>query len=227
MLDYETMANRYHGCLRVMQLIYLMSGLYLAARGIALGSAYTFFLSLATLLVFPALSLGWRLLKCRPCDAMEFYVLLFSYLGFTLGGAAELYTYLPGYDKIIHCLSGIFVSFLALALFLALDQDPIKSAKKPALPALFVFFTAMAVAGLFEIGEYLVAPLVGRDLQNVLATGVGDTMQDMLVCMVGALSFLPAVMGINRKKPGLLVRAVHLFLYQSIYCTKPQGWKQA
>ena len=57
----------------------------------------------------------------------------------------------------------------------------------PATGCFFVFFASMAVAGLFELGEYVTSPIIGRDLQNVHGTGVGDTMGDMFVCLLGTL----------------------------------------
>ena len=35
--------------------------------------------------------------------------------------------------------------------------------------------------------------ITGRDVQRVLLTGVDDTMQDMIVCLVGTLIYLPQV----------------------------------
>ena len=48
----------------------------------------------------------------------------------------------------------------------------------------------MAVAALFEIGEFALAPIVGRDLQRVIGTGVTDTIVDMIVCLVGTVCVL-------------------------------------
>jgi len=42
-----------------------------------------------------------------------------------------------------------------------------------------MILASIAVAGLWEIGEYTLSGVVGRDLQRVMATGVADSMQDM------------------------------------------------
>ena len=48
----------------------------------------------------------------------------------------------------------------------------------------------MAIAGLWEIGEYLIS-LFFLVTHSVAETGVSDTMQDFIVCMIGALLWLP------------------------------------
>ena len=52
--------------------------------------------------------------------------------------------------------------------------------------ALFTWVFAVLSAVLWEIWEYIVS-LSGADPQQVAATGVGDTMQDMSVCTLGGL----------------------------------------
>ena len=70
----------------------------------------------------------------------------------------------------------------------------------------------MAVAGLWEIAEYLISFVVGLDLQRVAATGVSDSMQDMIVCMIGTLVTLPFVHRLCHGKADPLTGAVSAFV---------------
>ena len=54
------------------------------------------------------------------------------------------------------------------------------------------FFFSGFVAVLWEIFEFVADLLTGNDSQNVAATGVADTMEDMMICLVGGL-FMAAV----------------------------------
>ena len=119
---------------------------------------------------------------------------------------------IPGFDKVAHTLSGVFVSLLCLILFYALKPGHAVEPRDAALAAAFMFLGSMAVAGLWEIGEYLVSLLVGLDLQRVEATGVADSMQDMIVAMVGTLATLPFALRLTRGKRDLLTGAVEAFV---------------
>ena len=86
--------------------------------------------------------------------------------------------------------------------------------------ALFTWMFAVLSAVLWEIWEYIVS-LFGADPQQVAATGVGDTMQDMIVCTLGGL--LTAVscwkylrhLGENRR-PGLMMRLFEAYYRENI-----------
>ena len=179
--------EKYRKILKVIRIIYGLTGIVLAIRGIVRKSPYESLLPLATLLLIPGLSLARRLFGWKGGWQLETYIYLFSYLGWSLGGAAAFYVLLPGYDKVIHCLSGVFVGILALAFYEMLERRHSKEGANPATGCFFVFFASMAVAGLLELGEYVTSPIIGRDLQNVHGTGVGDTMVDMFVCLLGTL----------------------------------------
>ena len=43
------------------------------------------------------------------------------------------------------------------------------------------------IAGFWEYYEYICDQLFQKDAQNVLTTGVGDTMQDMIAATIGSI----------------------------------------
>ena len=182
--------DRYRNVLLVTQIIYILFGIGIAVVGILYHSAYTALNAMGTLLFVPALALVRHFCRIQGGYQLETYLYFFTFLSWTLGGAGSVYGLLPGYDKVVHCLSGLFVSIFALALYRILEGKHSREGENPATACVFVFAASMAVAGIFELIEYTLAPIMGRDLQHVQDTGVGDTMQDMLVCLVGTIVFI-------------------------------------
>jgi hypothetical protein len=193
--------------------LYAVAGLLLAATG---NDAHQRLMALGSLLLIPLIWGAYALFGLERGYQLEVWIYGFAFLSFTLGGCAEFYTKIQGFDKIMHALSGAFVTLMALALYLYLERArPIE--QQSALTAtLFVFFASMAVAALFEIGEYILAPIVGRDLQHVAGTGVTDTMTDMMVCLAGTLIALPFVARFFRGGHDPFTSAAAAFLYKNL-----------
>ena len=189
-VDYE---RRFHRINRAFYPLYFAFNLACALYYGARWDAYHFGIALGTLLI-PALpELFYRLFRLRRVEQLNFCILAFSFLGYTLGSVVDLYQRIDGFDKLVHTLSGLFVSMLCLCVYCAARPGKKPEADERLLAMLFVFFGSMAVAGLWEICEYAVHAITGRDVQRVLLTGVDDTMQDMIVCLVGTLIYLPQV----------------------------------
>ena len=154
---------------------------------------YHFPLSLLAMTMPLLIVLAFKLARARRSSQMDFMILFFILLAYPFGSILEFFQLIPHYDKFCHTLSGAFVSMLALALFLMICPEHRVTRENLALAVLFVFFASMAVAGLWEISEYFVHAVTGRDVQRVALTGVDDTMQDMIACLVGTLIYLPQV----------------------------------
>lgn len=152
-----------------------------------------------------------RLLRLKPSQQLNFLVLAFTFIAYPLGGCLDFYRWFPGFDKVAHMLSGSFVAVLCLALYCMLKPDRRIGKDDMPLAAVFTFLGSMAVAGLWEIGEYIVSGIVGMDLQRVNATGISDTMNDMIVCLIGTLIALPAVSGMAKGKDGILISPIRAF----------------
>ena len=74
----------------------------------------------------------------------------------------------------------------------------------------------MAVAGLWELAEYGINLVTGRDVQHVLDTGVGDTMQDMLVCMIGTIATLPLLRPLSQGRQTRFTAPIDAFLERNL-----------
>ena len=162
---------------------------------------------------FPILlELVWRLSPLRRVWQLDCLVLGFVFIAYPLGSCVDLFHWLPGFDKVAHTLSGTFTSVLALMLFYGLKPGHRVERADAALAVSFMLLSSIAVAGLWEIGEYLVSGIVARDLQRVAETGVADSMQDMIVCTVGALATIPAALRLCQGRHGLFSGMVHDFI---------------
>lgn len=191
---------------------YLLLGVGAAIVNAFRKDVYHFSIGLGTLLIPLALTLFYKIFHLKRVHQVDFWVVLFSLVGYTCGSVLEFYLMIPNFDKVVHTLSGVLVSMLAYALFRAVKRGHAVEKKDRALAMLFVFFASMAVAGMWEICEYFVNLITGRDVQRVLATGVGDTMQDMIVCMIGTLISLPFVGRACEGKPSALTSPADAFI---------------
>lgn len=197
---------------RACVLVYLLFSLVLIVVYAVQKDGYHLGISLGTLVVPPAMSLFYRLFRLKRVHQLDVLILAFTFLAYPLGSCLDLYRILPGFDKVAHTLSGVFVSLLCLALFYALKPGHRIEGKDAPLAMAFTFMGSMAVAGLWEIGEYLMSMVVGLDLQRVALTGVSDSMQDMIVCMAGTLITLPFVRRLTDGKRDILTGAVAAFV---------------
>lgn len=129
------------------------------------------------------------LFRIRLNPSLSAAILFLCTLGYSLGTVLRAYDILPGYDKVLHFASGILFTLLGVCLYglLAADQD---RSHKVLLQVAFGFGFSMFIAVLWEIFEYVGFLLTGHDAQNVAATGVGDTMGDLIACFGGSLLVL-------------------------------------
>ncbi len=177
---------------------------------------YHFPLSLLAMTMPLLIVFAFRLVHARRSSQLDFMILLFILLAYPFGSILEFFQLIPHYDKFCHTLSGAFVSMLALALFLMVCPGHRVTRENLALALLFVFFASMAVAGLWEISEYFVHAITGRDVQRVALTGVDDTMQDMIVCMIGTLAYLPAIVRLGHGRSNVFTGPAEAFAAKNL-----------
>ncbi len=150
-----------------------------AARGLG---------GLAGLLFLLAFPLIRRIFRLKKAPLMDAVLLIFIALAFHLGTVLGLYTYLWWYDLAAHCLSGFLFTLVGLCLYWMVREDRSAPIGKDALAATgFAFFFSQFIAGLWEMFEYVGFLLTGHDSQNMTATGAGDTMEDMMICLAGSV----------------------------------------
>ena len=188
-----------------------MSVLYALKR-----DGYHLGISLGALAIPVALLLFYRLTGLKLVHQLDFIILAFTLIAYPLGSCLDFYARFPGYDKLMHMLSGAFVSVLCILLYCALKPERRIGRGDFWLALLFTFFGSMAVAGLWELAEYAINLVTGRDVQHVLDTGVGDTMQDMLVCMIGTLATLPLLRPLSQGRQTRFTAPIDAFLERNL-----------
>ena len=171
---------------------------------IILDMPYFYWQSVGTLFILPLLWGVYRMLGMRPVHRLDIVVVCYTFLAYTIGVVLRAYKVIPFYDKLMHMMSGTLTMMLAYPVFYLLKPNHTVERRDFPLAAIFCLCAAIAFAGLWEIGEYIICLLTGIDTQVVQTAGIHDTMQDMIVCTIGALAFLPFMGEVFHKKPARL-----------------------
>lgn len=110
--------------------------------------------------------------------------IIFIFVAQFLGVTVELYNSIAYFDKFTHWLSGI-----GSALFSLIILDLLKMYKNKNLLFNIIWMIAitLSIATLWECFEYIANIFFGGDAQRVALTGVNDTMQDILVALLGSI----------------------------------------
>lgn len=146
--------------------------------------------------------LCYRIFRIRPVRSLTWAIYIFSFLAFGLGVAARLYRLTDWYDKIVHFCSGYFFTMIGMGIFYYLKKDKvIEPDKDCALSAWLSGATSFFIAVIWEIFEYTDSLLIpGHDPQRVAATGVGDTMTDLIASSIGAVFAVVFIVLYYKKK---------------------------
>ena len=113
-----------------------------------------------------------------------FFYTSFIFLSLFLGFVLNFYNAIWWYDILVHFLSGIFVFEIGLSILRKLG---IKS--NFYFKIFFCIILVMGVSGLWEIFEFSVDQAFKVDMQNAICTGVIDTMEDMIMSIIGGLIY--------------------------------------
>lgn len=168
--------------------------------------------------LFPiALRLVYKIFHFEPIYQLNFLLTIFFFLLYTIGLDLRGYGLIPYYDKFAHTLTGIVFALIGLILFYLLKPEKKISSHDLPLVSVFEICFSLAIAALWELSEFTVSLLAGTDPQNVLATGVADTMLDILVCLIGTLGVLISVFTYFKKgKCSLLMGIFDVMFYRNI-----------
>ncbi len=171
----------------LIMILFILESLSAGIYFIVLQQPYEYILSFAGILFLVLPFLLYRLLHMRPVYQFNVMVYIFVFIAYTLGLIFHWYSKVPYYDKFAHTLSGVFVTPIAMGFFYVLK--PVRKIEPQDFPTLPVFSLALSisVAEIWEFSEYFISFIFLTDPQNVVATGVNDTMQDMLVCTLGSV----------------------------------------
>lgn len=114
----------------------------------------------------------------------KFIYLSFIFLAHFLGSILNLYKYIDWFDTFVHFLSGILTFYIAYFL---LERTNNHNPKNKLINFLYLLGVVALIAVSWEIIEYIGDLLFNANYQHSIETGVGDTMCDMIVAMLGGL----------------------------------------
>lgn len=104
-----------------------------------------------------------------------------------LGSYLRLYDYFPWWDAVLHFLSGFLLGYIALVIWITLDQEGILlERKKMGLFFLMIMTVASTGALLWEIIEFSSDQLLGTFTQ---LGSLEDTMTDLILGALGGVLF--------------------------------------
>lgn len=125
------------------------------------------------------------LFKYKLTVTVRYIYYVFIFFAYYVGNIMHGYTW-PNYDTIMHFISGILTSFLGIIILTLFKRFQNKDYK---FNVVFILFTSLAVAALWEIIEFSGDQLFGANMQRV-ETGVVDTMKDIIVAFIGSFLFI-------------------------------------
>ena len=134
--------------------------------------------------IFPLLLIPFIInkTKLKLSDKEIFLYYLFILLADFIGCVCNLYNNVSWYDIFVHFLSGMFTFVLATIIY-----RMISNGNNKLLKILFCLGIVALIAITWEVFEFSIDSLAHTNLQHNQDTGVIDTMQDMIVAMLGGI----------------------------------------
>lgn len=166
--------------------LYIVLGIVLGIYNIFYSTPYYIMLSFASILFLAVPYIIYHILKLKTVYIVNFAIYLFCFFAFTIGMVFNGYSCIPYFDKFVHTISGIFFTLLGLGLYYVLKPVKIIDKNDYSLGSFFSIFFSSFVAVIWEIYEYIIDFILHTDPQRVTTTGINDTMQDMIVCIIGS-----------------------------------------
>lgn len=165
----------------------LVASLYGFLEGIRFlvnGNIYGGLIRLSVILV---MLLPWiieRVFKIKIPSNLKTTYVIYIFMAHFLGSIIDFYHRFNNYDKLMHFSSGILTAFTGVYLMSLLKTY---NSKKNVFNIIFIISFTTLVAFSWELFEFTCDNLFSKDAQNVLTTGVSDTMWDMIVAFLGSV----------------------------------------
>lgn len=174
-----------------------IGGIYCGINRIIDGDFYRFLICLSIIPVMLIPKILKICFKINLTSTLEFIYLVFIFASHFLGSIVDFYHTINNYDKIMHFLSGIITAFLGLYTLINFGKY---DQKNIFFNILFIISFVLMIASFWEFFEYFSDILFKQDAQNVLTTGIHDTMKDMIAAFLGSILF--SVMCVYEEKSG-------------------------
>jgi len=150
------------------------------------GEFYRFLICLSIIPVMLLPKILKKYLKMNLTSTVEFIYLMFVFCAHFFGSIVDFYHIVNNYDKIMHLLSGVITALFGLYALINLEKY---DQKNIIFNILFIISFVLMIAAFWEFFEYFSDILFKQDAQNVLTTGIQDTMKDMIAAFLGSILF--------------------------------------
>ncbi len=131
-----------------------------------------------------------RRLPIRIPSEIQIFVVLFVFATLFLGEVRDYYERIWWWDLALHATAGLLLGIFGFMIVYMLNEDRrVDLHMRPSFVALFAFFFALGIGGLWEIFEFAMDQTFGMTMQKPTPgdpSGLTDTMHDLIVNMVGA-----------------------------------------
>ena len=121
---------------------------------------------------------------------IQILVVLFVFATLFLGEVRDYYERFWWWDLALHASAGLLMGLLGFMIVYMLNEDRhVNLHMRPAFVALFAFFFALGIGGLWEIFEFAMDRTFGMRMQKPTPgdpSGLTDTMKDLIVNAIGA-----------------------------------------
>lgn len=131
--------------------------------------------------------------RAMPLDIpseIQIVAVLFVFATLFLGEVRGYYERFWWWDATLHTMSGLLLGMLGFLFVYALNENRhVDLHMRPSFVALFAFFFAVGIGGIWEIFEFAMDEWFGTNMQPATAgdpSGLTDTIQDLIVDTVGA-----------------------------------------
>ena len=176
-------SDRFNRQLTLLLKLILLTGVILEVwQGNWLTAAATFGVVLVTLL---PVALGQRF-DVRIPPEFELLAVVFVYASLFLGEVHGYYVKYWWWDSLLHAGSGLLLGIFGFLLVHVMNEKKdLHLSMKPSFVALFAFMFALGMGAIWEIFEFAVDQAFGTNMQK---SGLVDTMWDLIVDGLGALT---------------------------------------
>lgn len=121
---------------------------------------------------------------------IQIVAVLFVFATLFLGEVRDYYQRFWWWDALLHTTSGLLLGLLGFMFVYILNEDEhVDLHMRPSFLALFAFFFAVGLGGLWEIFEFAMDHFFGTNMQPATSgdpSGLTDTIYDLIVDTVGA-----------------------------------------
>ncbi|MGM9948247.1 DUF2238 domain-containing protein [Floccifex sp.] len=173
-------------------------------EGIGMG-----FVAIFTPLIIPIL---FKIFHFQPFYEIYSINIAFVFFASLIGSCFQGYK-VPYFDKVVHFCSGLFATCLAMMLFYKIKEtNYVKDKQDYKIFLLFINAINCSIAVIWEFFEFAMLVFFNNDCIRNHATGVYDSMTDMLCAFIAGLCLTYSVIRYyKRGKSNFFIRTCNTF----------------